>query len=111
MKPDTVNLSTELQRRAPELTTLAHRRLIEMLQAHGNGVCEDHSFALWQLLSGFTEQGLHIRNRRIAYALACGSGKTLSVVAWIAAQYQLGLNLSVAVSAQQIASLCVIKWH
>lgn len=101
--------ATGLQRRAPELTTLAHRRLIEMLEGHGNGVCENHSFALWQLLSGFTEQGLHIRNRRIAYALPCGSGKTLSVVAWIAAQYQLGLGLSVAVSAQQIASLCVIK--
>ena len=101
--------TTGLQRRAPELTTLAHRRLIEMLEGHGNGVSEDHSLTLWQLLSGFTEQGLHIRNRRIAYGLSCGSGKTLSVVAWIAAQYQLGLGLSVAVSAQQIASLCAIK--
>lgn len=109
MKSDALDPASALQSRAPDLTTLAHQLLIEMLERHGNGVCEDHSLALWQLMTGFTEQGLHIRNGRFAYALPCGAGKTLSVVAWIAAQYKLGLGLSVAVSAQQIASLCIIK--
>lgn len=100
---------SELQDRASELTTLAHKLLTDELSRHGNGISRFHSYALWQLVSSFTEQGLQIRTGRYAYALPCGAGKTLSVIAWIAAQYRIGLGLSIAVSAQQIDSLCVIK--
>lgn len=91
------------------LPKVAHEMLLGMLQRHGNYVSPQHALALWQLLDGFTKQGLGITPGRWAYALLCGSGKTLSVVAWTAAQYKLGLGLSVAVSAQQIESLWNIK--
>lgn len=91
------------------LSKLAHELLLTQLTKHGNEVSPQHALALEQLLDGFTKQGLGINTGRRAYALPCGSGKTLSVVAWIAAQYQLGLGLSVAVAAQQIESLCQIK--
>ena len=102
--------TTGLHARAPELTILAHKLVLQALHKHKNGISPDHSFALRQLVSGFTDQGLGINKGRIAYALPCGAGKTLSVVAWIAAQYQLGLGLSIAVSAQQIEALCSIKF-
>lgn len=43
--------------------------------------------------------------------MACrpGTGKTQSVVAWIAATWKLGLKLSVSVSAAHIEALCDIK--
>lgn len=91
------------------LPQVAHAMLVGMLQRHGNHVSPQHALALEQLMDGFTKQGLGITPGRRAYALPCGSGKTLSVVAWIAAQHKLGLGLSVAVSAQQIKSLCDIK--
>lgn len=91
------------------LSKLAHELLLVQLRKHGNEVSPQHALALEQLLDGFTKQGLGINAGRRAYALPCGSGKTLSIVAWITAQYQLGLGLSVAVAAQQIESLCQIK--
>lgn len=91
------------------ISTMAHDTLLAMLQRHDNHVCASHSLALWQLLQGFTNQAMGIHEGRFAYGLACGSGKTLSVVAWVAAQYKLGLNLSVAISAQQIKSLDELK--
>lgn len=94
---------------ASELTSLAHKLLTDELTRHGNGISRLHSYALWQLVSSFTDQGLQIRTGRYAYALPCGAGKTLSVISWITAQHRLGLALSIAVSAQQIDSLCAIK--
>lgn len=91
------------------LPKVAHEMLIETLNRHGNHVSPQHALSLEQLLDGFTKQGLGISPGRRAYGLPCGSGKTLSVVAWTAAQYHLGLSLSVAISAQQIDSLCNIK--
>jgi hypothetical protein len=101
---------TGLHARASELTKLAHEMVLKTLQKNGNGISPDHAFALRQLVSGFTEQGLGINKGRVAYALPCGAGKTLSIVAWIAAQYHLKLGLSIAVSAQQIDALCCIKF-
>lgn len=109
MKRDGFDPATALQSRAPELTMLAHRLLLLELQRRGNGISPDHSLALRQLVSGFSDQGLHINHGRFAYALPCGAGKTTGVVAWIAAQYKLGLGLAVAVSSQQIVALCDIK--
>lgn len=91
------------------LSTMAHEMLLGLLRKHGNHVSPQHSLALEQLLDGLTKQGLGTSPGRRAYALPCGSGKTLCVVAWVAAQYQLGLSLSIAISAQQIESLCSIK--
>lgn len=102
--------TTDLQARAPELTKLAHETVLNSLKKYGNEISPDHAFALRQLVSGFTDQGLHINKGRFAYALPCGAGKTLSVVAWIAAQHQLKLGLSISVSAQQIDALCSIKF-
>lgn len=110
--PLSANHAGEVRRashRAPELTALAHKLLLEELARHGNSISRLHAFALWQLVSSLTDQGLQIRPGRYAYALPCGAGKTLGVIAWIAAQHRLGLGLSIAVSAQQIDSLCVIK--
>lgn len=109
MKRDEFNPAIALQSRAPELTMLAHHLLLSELKRLGNGISPDHSLALRQLLSGFSDQGLHIHHGRLAYALPCGSGKTKSIVAWIAAQHRLGLGISVAVASQQIVALCDIK--
>lgn len=98
------------QARAPELTTLSHTLALEKLQTDKpNGISPNHSLALWQMMSAFTAQGLQINRGRYAYALPCGAGKTTGVVAWIVAQHRLGLNISVAVSSQQIEALCSIK--
>jgi hypothetical protein len=91
------------------LAATAHEALIHLLRKHGNQVSPQHSLALEHLLDGLTKQGLGTSPGRRAYALPCGSGKTLSVVAWVATQYRLGLGLSIAISAQQIEALCSIK--
>jgi len=109
MKRDAFDPIELRQSQAANLTLRAHSLLLQKLESYGNGVSPQHAYALRQLLSGLTDQGLQINRGRIAYALPCGAGKTLSVVTWIAAQHQLGLNLSIAVSAQQITSLCDIK--
>ena len=60
-------------------------------------------------MDGMSSQGLGITPGRFAYGLPPGTGKTQSVIAWIAAAWELGLGMSVAVSAAQIEALCDIK--
>ena len=82
--------------------------VLSAIQGFGNGVSAEHRLALRDLQAGFSSQAF-INPGRIAYALPCGGGKTLSVIAWITASHRLAPDVSVAVSVAQIAALCDIK--
>lgn len=97
------------QERAAELIDLSHARLLAAMQKHGNRISDTHSRALRDLLTGLTHQALGIDTGRFAYAMPCGAGKTLGMIVWIAAAWELGIRLSVAVSASQIKALGKIK--
>jgi hypothetical protein len=91
------------------LTELAHAKVLAALNHHGNNVGPIHALALHQLMEGMSNQALGIAAGRFAYGLPPGTGKTQSVIAWLAATWELGLGLSVSVSAAQIEALCDIK--
>lgn len=94
---------------AEQLADLAFKKVTARLRSFGNGLSPKHERALRELLAALSSQGLGINPGRFAYALPCGAGKTQCVIAWIAAATELGLGLSVAVSASQIAALFKIK--
>ena len=99
----------ETENNANPLIELAHAKVLAALRGHGNDVSPLHALALRQLMEGMSNQGLGVAPGRFAYGLPPGTGKTQSVIAWIAAAWELRLGLSVAVSAAQIEALCAIK--
>lgn len=92
-----------------QLVDLALQKLLLALRNFGNQISQVHECALRELLSGLAEQALGVGRGRNAYALPCGAGKTQSVVALIAAAYELGISVSFAVSAAQILALGRLK--
>ena len=91
------------------LTEQAHADVLRALRSYGNDVGSLQATALKQLMAGMSRQGLGIERGRCAYGLPPGTGKTQSVIIWIAATWKLGLKLSVSVSAAHIEALCEIK--
>ena len=91
------------------LTEQALADVLLVLRSYGNDVSPLQAAGLKQLMAGMSRQGLGIEPGRCAYGLPPGTGKTQSVIAWIAATWKLGLKLSVSVSAAHIEALCDIK--
>lgn len=89
----------------PALAENAVGSLLEALASHGNQISAQHKQALRELMDALAKQTMGLRSGRYAYALPCGAGKTLSVVALIASAHRLGLRRSFTVAASQIAAL------
>ena len=105
MKRDAFDPIELRQNQAATLTAEAHKLVLQQLGKFGNSMSPEHSMALWQLMSGFTDQGLQIKRGRFAYALPCGSCKTERVFAWFGSQHLLWLCLSVGFLVQQVSAL------
>lgn len=103
------NDSLHSEATADHLSRLAHVKVLAALRRYGNQISPTHNLALLELSQALSRQALRIRPGRFAYAMPCGAGKTQSVVAWVAAAHELGLELSVAISAFQIRALSSIK--
>ena len=93
-----------------DLTGLAFRKLIEQLESYGNVVSTKQQEALYELLGRYTKITQKLSQGRYAFPLSTGLGKTQSVVAWIAAVHELGLeHVSVAVCQSKVEALCTLK--
>ena len=92
------------------LVSLAFKKLSSNLKNYGNKLSAEHARALYEILIGFTQMAQRVTHGRIAYPLFAGGGKTQSIVAWLWAIHELGLNhVSVAVCASKVESLCDLK--
>jgi hypothetical protein len=91
------------------LVSEACRRLETAMRGFKNGLSFTHQQALRDLIRGLAGQALGNRRARVAYALACGGGKTQAVIALISAARALRMPLSFAVSANTIKALCLLK--
>ena len=93
-----------------DLTNLANDKLIERLTEYGNKPSEGHRESLFKTLDAYTRMAQGELTGRWAFPLPTGAGKTLSVVAWIASVYELGIeDVSVAVCASKVEALCDLK--
>jgi len=94
---------------ADALTEQAYVNLMDNLTGFGNQPSQALRRALRQTLDVCSKLALGIKTGRFAVPLGCGWGKTQSVVAWLTALYQKGLDdVSVSVCAGQVEALCEI---
>lgn len=76
----------------------------------GQVLSNDHKKALAALMISMTEMAQGRLSGRNAFGLPTGTGKTLSIVAWLSTLIELGhSNISVAVSASKVEALCELK--
>ncbi len=93
-----------------DLTSLASDKLIKKLKEYGNQPSDEHIVSLYKLLDAYTHMAQGVLTGRWAFPLPTGAGKTLSVVAWIAALYEILIeNISLAVCASKVEALCDLK--
>lgn len=93
-----------------KLTNLAHERLMSDLVRYGNIPSEAQSAALRNVLESYSKIALGELSGRWAHPLPTGAGKTRSVVAWLWAVNQLGLeDVSVIVTASKVEALCTLR--
>jgi hypothetical protein len=77
---------------------------------YGNNPGEAHKVSLLKLLNAYTRMAQGELAGRWAFPLPTGAGKTLSIVAWIASLYELGIeHISSAVCANKVEALCDLK--
>lgn len=71
---------------------------------------QDHKKALSALLTSMTEMAQGKLQGRYAFGLPTGTGKTLSIIAWLRTLSTTGHDhISVAVSAAKVEALCELK--
>src|SRR5690242_7677319 len=92
-----------------ELTTKAHAQLVASLQRFGNTLSAQHEKALYALVEAMTNMAHGDLQGRYAFPLPTGAGKTRAIIEWTTAVSQLGLPLSLIVSASRIETLCTLK--
>lgn len=93
---------------ANEVRALALAKALRNMRRFGNGISDTHLQALADLQQGLSSQTF-LKRERVAYGLPCGAGKTLSVIAFIAANIERGLGSSFAVSASHIEALIALR--
>jgi len=80
------------------------------LRRFGNDPSDEQWMTLSRLLACYTGIAFRQISGRWAFALPTGMGKTRSVVAWLWAVNQLGLNnISVIITASKVEALCRLK--
>lgn len=84
------------------------------MERHGNTLNEEHQGGLKAVAREMAENAIESRagnkdNRRTAFSLATGMGKTTSVIGFIAAVHRMELDLSIAVCAEQVDALCDLQ--
>lgn len=84
-------------------------RTIDILVSHGEVLNDDHIGALHAISLEAASQLVYGNKGRVAFSLSCGAGKTTFVRGLIFAIQQLGLDYSIAVSAEKVEALCELK--
>ncbi|MFZ2448025.1 MAG: bifunctional DNA primase/polymerase [Syntrophobacteraceae bacterium] len=93
-----------------ELALKAFYILRRNLERYGNFAGRDHEAALLEVIKAYTDMAQGVSQGRYAFPLATGLGKTQSIVAWVAALYELGVtHISLAVCASKVEALCDLK--
>ncbi len=93
---------------ASALTERAFELLTKRLEQFGNILSAPHKKALHGIVEAFSQMTQGELQGRWAVGLAAGLGKSTSVVCWLAALLQHGLQnrVSVAVAAEEVEALC-----
>jgi hypothetical protein len=93
------------------VASLAFTNLVKTLRGYSNELGPLHENALRELLRdlSFMAHGL-LKGRRV-YPLACGLGKSQSVIALCAALHARGSTRSIAIAASRVEALCDLKRH
>jgi hypothetical protein len=96
--------------RALQLATTAYQLLIRKLKACGNDPGDKQQLALIELVTRLSSLALGRSSGRHAFALATGTGKTSSVIAFCRALDLLGYDdVSVVVAQSRVDALCELK--
>jgi hypothetical protein len=83
---------------------------INILECHGNLVSSAQSDALYTVLGSFVYTiAKPEQQRRTAFPLPCGAGKTTAVRGFIKAIHELGRFYRIVVCAEKIEALCELK--
>jgi hypothetical protein len=91
------------------LRSEALARVRKAITNYGNSISSLHDQALDDIVSAMARQAHGLNRGRYAYAAPCGAGKTQAVVALIAAAHALGQPITLAVAANTIRALCLLK--
>ncbi|MFC1523654.1 hypothetical protein ACFL6N_02565 [Thermodesulfobacteriota bacterium] len=92
------------------LTQLAYDMLMDKLAGYGNRLTDIQKVTLKGVLHSYTCMARGNLKGRLAYPLPTGLGKTTSIITWLTALHQLGMeDTSVVVCASKIEALCEIK--
>jgi hypothetical protein len=93
-------------KRAMALTNEAHRIATErMVGVFNNELSEAHNEALYRTAGLFSLIALKQKTGRMVADMPTGGGKTLSVVSWLTAVYNLNSPISVTIAASQVEAL------
>ena len=88
----------------------AQRHTIDTLKRHGNIVSKDQEMALHMMIGSFVYTiALPQQQRREAFPLPCGAGKTTAVRGLIRAIHQLNRECKIVVCAEKVEGLCQLK--
>ena len=107
MEPETPRLINGVS--AEELTDHAYEILVRSLEGFGNKLTTAHKQALREILSTYSSIAFGSSSGRYAVPLGTGMGKTQSIIAFVTALNDLGLDVSLAVCASQVEALCDLK--
>lgn len=96
--------------RFADLQERAYGRLRDKLISCGNRLSEDHETALYGMIGAMNRMAQGRLQGRWAFGLPTGMGKTSSIVAFVSALHELGLDhVSVAVAASKVEALAELK--
>lgn len=92
------------------ITREAHRRLVKQLEKYGNKPSKQHRDELLEVHRLMTEMAYGVSYGRFAIPLEPGTGKTLSIVAWVSTMMEIGNpDTSILICASQVEALCRLK--
>ncbi len=92
------------------LGQLTMSNLKRMLADFGNTLSEEHEKALQAIANAYVGMAMGKLKGRHAFPLFPGGGKSLSIIAFVNAVYELGYTgMSVAISASRVEALCDLK--
>ena len=101
----TLNTTDEIK-----LRLTARKFLFEQLDKYGNDITKEQKESLSELLSYYTSLSVGNINGKYAFPLPTGLGKTQSIIAWIRALHELGIDeVSIAVCQSKVEELCRLK--
>jgi len=94
-----------------ELLKQSHDYTLQVLEKHGNTVSDSQSKELHRLLSHFVEliDPDGGEQKRLAFSLPCGAGKTTAIRGFCKALNTLGKSEVVVICAEKVEGLCQLK--